>query len=112
MKKFILPTILFISSIAFVQCTPKLSKEIQTTTDNTVEKLAIDTTVAFTNEELLVGKSLMETKCGKCHVLFEPTDFTAQDWEQILKSMIPKARLTGRDAELVKEYIIRNAKKS
>jgi hypothetical protein len=42
----------------------------------------------------------------------KPVDnFTADRWNNILKAMIPKAKLTDAEAEQVTAYVMANAKK-
>lgn len=92
--------------LLFSYCTPYIGKKS--------EKAAVPTepyiAETFADSDFPEGRKLMEVNCIECHVLFEPKDFVAKEWEEILKSMIPKAKLTGRDAALVKHYIISNAK--
>ncbi|HVZ57789.1 MAG TPA: hypothetical protein VG870_14115 [Chitinophagaceae bacterium] len=57
-----------------------------------------------------LGKTVLSTKCTKCHGLKNPGDFTAQRWDGILKSMIPKAKLTDDEAKQVTAYVLANAK--
>lgn len=95
-----------VALMGFAYCTPKIGKDLTKT-----QEYAPTAAATFTDEELETGNQLMRTSCAKCHVLFEPKDFTTTEWEEILKSMLPKARLSGRDAELVKAYIMKNARK-
>lgn len=105
---------LIITSIAiFAYCTPKVGKEItksETTTElKKVESVTVPE-ITRTVEEFEQGKLLMSQKCSKCHVLFDPIDYTLDEWEKILKIMIPKARLSEEDGALVRDYIIAHAK--
>lgn len=97
-KTYVILSLALMSCFAY--CTPKIGA------------VANDTPLkdSYSAEELEKGKVVMTNTCANCHVLFEPQDFTAGEWNEILKSMIPKAKLQGEDAELVKAYIVHNAK--
>ncbi len=57
------------------------------------------------------GKTVYVTKCGGCHALKNPGDYTLDQIYTILKTEIPKARLSSREAEEVTAYLVANAKK-
>ncbi|MEI9913045.1 MAG: cytochrome C [Bacteroidota bacterium] len=64
-----------------------------------------------TPESMAAGKTIFETKCNRCHDLQDPVAYTTERWTSILKSMIPKARLTEEQAQQVTTYVMANAKK-
>ena len=43
--------------------------------------------------DIAVGKIIFTNRCGRCHALPDPLQFTAQRWDSILSIMIPRARL-------------------
>lgn len=104
MKKITVLSILFTSLLAFAYCTPKAGKDLQKSKTPTLDLSK------FTAADLEQGNKIMREKCGSCHVMFEPEDFYARDWHEILKSMLPKSKLYGHDADLVSAYIISNAR--
>ncbi|RZJ33151.1 MAG: c-type cytochrome [Flavobacterium sp.] len=57
-------------------------------------------------ESVAKGKELYNNNCGKCHKLFDTKEFSAQDWEPILKRMQRKARLTDEDMVFVHDYVV------
>jgi mono/diheme cytochrome c family protein len=57
-----------------------------------------------------MGKNVYTTKCGKCHALKNVGSFTYTQWEGILKSMVPKAKLTADEENQVVAYIKSNSK--
>jgi mono/diheme cytochrome c family protein len=57
------------------------------------------------------GKTVYTNNCGKCHGLKPVENYTADRWGNILKSMIPKARLDDTQAQQVTAYVMANAKK-
>ncbi|MGH2552064.1 MAG: hypothetical protein ACRDEB_00010 [Chitinophagaceae bacterium] len=57
------------------------------------------------------GKTVYVTKCGNCHALKNPGDYTEDQLNNILKIEIPKANLDNKEAEQVTAYLLANAKK-
>jgi mono/diheme cytochrome c family protein len=57
------------------------------------------------------GKTVYTTRCNKCHALKTVENYTADRWTNILKSMIPKAKLNETEAQQVTAYVMDNAKK-
>lgn len=57
------------------------------------------------------GKTVYVNRCGRCHGLKNTAKYTQQQWENILKSMITKAKLNDDDAKQVTAYVMANAKK-
>ena len=67
--------------------------------------------VAATNNEATTGKTVYTTRCGRCHGLKPVDKYTATEWENILKVMIPKANLSEHESKDVTAYVMANAKK-
>jgi mono/diheme cytochrome c family protein len=57
------------------------------------------------------GKTIYTNRCGRCHGLKNTENYTQQRWENILKSMIPKAKLNDEEAKQVTAYVMANSKK-
>ena len=57
------------------------------------------------------GQTVYINRCGRCHGLKKTENYTSQQWENILKSMIPKAKLNDDEAKQVTAYVMANAKK-
>src|SRR4051812_16945922 len=57
------------------------------------------------------GKSVYATKCTKCHAAKIVENYTAERWTDILKSMIPKAKLDDTEAAQVTAFVNAGAKK-
>jgi hypothetical protein len=57
------------------------------------------------------GKTLYEQKCGQCHPLFSPKDFTFDKWKQTLVVMRERAQLTNSQYNSIVSYLKANAKK-
>jgi len=56
------------------------------------------------------GEAIFEQRCKRCHALPQAAKFTVAEWDNILISMVPKARL-DKDAEAkLRTYIKAHAK--
>jgi len=64
-----------------------------------------------TGETMSAGHTIYSTRCGRCHYLKAVQDYTSQQWDNILKSMIPKARLNKDEATQLRAYVMQHAKK-
>ena len=56
--------------------------------------------------DIKVGKTSYENNCAKCHKLFEPKEFTKEEWGPILVSMQKKARLDDKEMAPINNYIL------
>ena len=69
-------------------------------------------TANLSKEEMLKkGEDLFNLKCGRCHGLPSPGDFTVADWKPIIAAMAPKAKLNAEETNWVLAYVNENAKK-
>ena len=64
----------------------------------------------FSQDELNTAKSIYENNCAKCHKLKEPSSRTPEEWNNILKKMIPKAKLSYEEGSQVRAYLVANSK--
>jgi nitrate/TMAO reductase-like tetraheme cytochrome c subunit len=55
--------------------------------------------------ELAEGKDLFENNCAKCHKLYNPKDFTAEQWTPILINMQKNADLSDEQRIKVYNYV-------
>ena len=55
--------------------------------------------------ELAEGKDLYENNCAKCHKLYSPKDFTAEQWTPILIDMQKNADLSDEQRIKVYNYV-------
>jgi len=61
--------------------------------------------------DLETGKMIFTNRCGRCHGLPEPAQFSIQRWETILAIMIPRARLNKEQETHITAWLKANAKK-
>ena len=55
--------------------------------------------------ELTEGMYLYENNCAKCHKLYSPNDFNAEEWKTILARMQKQAQLTDLDGQKIYNYV-------
>jgi cytochrome c2 len=60
--------------------------------------------------EAIAGKEVFTAKCGKCHELKNPADYTPKKWISIVNEMAPKAKLDDTEKKNVLAYVQSNAK--
>lgn len=70
-----------------------------------------NSTAASASEDAKLGATVYTTRCGRCHALKPVEKYTVQQWDNILKSMIPKAGLNDAQARQVTAYVQEHAKK-
>jgi len=66
-----------------------------------------DAAVAVSND-IAEGKELYENNCAKCHKLYNPNDYSDQDWLPILERMKKKAKISDLQHDKIYAYIISN----
>ena len=69
------------------------------------------TTATDNNAMIEAGKALYDSRCGTCHGLKKVERFSVTEWEHIMRSMAPKAKLTEAETQQVTAYVNANAKK-
>lgn len=108
--------IFFIFFIILViwSCSKKITPaktEITQQADATTEATrSIDIKPVVSAEVIAAGKTTFEAKCGRCHALKNPGDYTAVQWVQLVGVMAPKALLTDTEKNNVLAYVQSGAK--
>ena len=69
-----------------------------------------NTTINTSSDYVANGKSVFDSKCGRCHGLPEPKEFNKDEWVKIIASMAPKAKLNADETNWVLSYVTVNAK--
>ena len=106
MKKYIYSLCLI--GVIIYSCTTQ--QTTKTATATTTETSTI--TASLSKEEMLKrGEDFYTQRCGRCHDLPEPSNFTVEDWKPIMASMAPKAKLNADETNWVLAYVNANAKK-
>lgn len=94
MKKYILIGVL---SLGLVACTAKKAVVVEEVID-----------MSNFTPELVQGKTIYDAKCGKCHDLPKPSDYSKEKWVPIMNHMAKKAKISDEDRELVYNYVTMN----
>lgn len=55
--------------------------------------------------ELIEGKDLYERRCGTCHELYSPRDYSPAAWPRYVKRYGPRSGLRPSDREKVTAYL-------
>jgi cytochrome c2 len=87
--------------IAVWSCSHKTAPT-QTTTTTTV--------TTTTTGDASAGKDIYIAKCGQCHGLKNPGNYTVTEWGPILDHMAKKAQLDDTEKANVLAYVDANAK--
>ena len=94
-------------------CAPKVVTPTQEVKKDDEVAVSVNTTLAPiadantpSKEMVLVeGKNLFENNCAKCHELYDPSDFNAEQWKPIMLSMQKKAKLQDAEREKIYYYL-------
>jgi hypothetical protein len=61
----------------------------------------------ITLERANEGYTLYKNKCGSCHRLHPPSEYTISKWEKSLIEMYPKAKVTSEEEkQLIRDYVV------
>lgn len=96
MKKIV--AIAIVSTVLVVSCKSKSTASTTVTTSTPAKK-------EISAVNYAMGKDLFESKCGKCHDLPKPTQYSAEKWVGIMKAMAPKAKMDDSQSTLVYDYV-------
>jgi cytochrome c5 len=105
-KLFILASFAVLTYSCSKKATPVASVEKKTETN-----MAVTAPVMDKGAQIADGEKLYTARCGKCHELHKPDEFTVAEWPGILRSMAPKAKLNQSMKDMVMAYVTANAKK-
>lgn len=93
--------------IIFLSCQ---KKTVPVITARTTEPSA-PKTEELSAPDLLAGKLLFTNRCGRCHGLPEPVQYSAKRWETIMAVMAPKAKLSKQEQVHVTAWVKEHAAK-
>jgi|SRR5688572_19272820 len=62
-------------------------------------------TAMVSHDQLLKGRVLYVSKCGSCHTLYKPHQYTEQVWIHNLDEMQERAKMNDVDKLLILEYL-------
>lgn len=109
MKKLVVSLIILLFVI--ISCQKKAVPVITERKNELPGKIETVDPSPATSPDTAVGKTIFTNRCGRCHGLPKPAQYTAQLWEGILSYMIPRARLNDAQGVHVRAYLKVNAAK-
>lgn len=110
MKKTIVIVCACAATLLLTECAKKTSVSHNKTKKQTPEEQLAEVKTKYTAEQIAQGKVTFTTKCGECHELKQPGEFTIKQWNKILPDMIHKARIKDPESGILNAWIITNAK--
>ena len=92
---------------ALFACQRKTIPVITDRKDATFQKpeLVKETIIADT----ATGRQIFMTRCGRCHGVPDPLQYSTKRWETILASMIPRSRINTEQAVHLSAFVNENA---
>jgi mono/diheme cytochrome c family protein len=69
-----------------------------------------NTGTAMASEDRDAGKQIYTAKCGRCHGLKDPANYSSDEWVSLVNKMAPKAQLNDTEKANVLAYVQANAK--
>ncbi|MFM7710631.1 MAG: c-type cytochrome [Ferruginibacter sp.] len=96
-------TVLFSLLIVLAACSKK-------TVPSSTQAQSTDKPASTTVDMAVSGKQVFEAKCGRCHALKSPSEFTSQEWRPIMNRMADKAKLSVEEKTQVLTYVMQGAK--
>jgi mono/diheme cytochrome c family protein len=84
------------------------SKPVPPPINTTYKVPTVEAKQADSASDLAEGKSLYENNCAKCHSLYNPKDFNAEQWKPILLDMQKKAKISDEQREKIYGYLTAN----
>lgn len=86
-------------------------KAIPVITSRTTEPPPPAKSITGIKPDIEIGKTIFTNRCGNCHGLPKPDDFTAKRWDGILSYMLPRARLNSEQSIHITAYLKATAQK-
>ncbi|MCW3123322.1 MAG: hypothetical protein JWQ38_2814 [Flavipsychrobacter sp.] len=116
MKKTIIILYACAASLLLTQCAKKNSigrnstgKKAMTDRSAATNDKAEANTI-LTPEQTAHAHAVFTSKCADCHELKQPGRYTVKKWSKVLPDMSRKAKLSNDDAQLLKTWVMANAK--
>ena len=59
----------------------------------------------LSKRQTLAAKKLYDNKCAKCHRMYEPRDYSDEEWQLWMVKMSKKAKLNLKQEKLLDRYV-------
>ncbi|MFM7017128.1 MAG: hypothetical protein ACKOX3_12465 [Bacteroidota bacterium] len=56
--------------------------------------------------QLMSGRNLYIQRCGSCHNLYLPKDYTSEKWLAIIQQMQVRAKINEEEKSLITQYLL------
>lgn len=99
-------TAMAVLGILMYSCSPKIAPTPPPPPPT--EPVAAVTPAPAASPNTAEGLYLYERNCAKCHRLYKPDEYTAQEWRPILEKMQKMAEITDDDREKIYAYLTAN----
>ena len=66
-----------------------------------------DVTANATLDQLTQGRQLYIDNCSRCHQLYSPDSFSANQWKTIIAAMAPRTPMSSAEVQMVTKYVTR-----
>jgi len=111
MKKLL---VLVIIAVTVISCHKKMTPSATVVTAPpapvVVDSAAVNKMNAMNTTMVAAGQQVFVAKCGKCHGLKDPANYTQERWVGLVNWMAPKAKATDEEKSQVLAYVQHNAK--
>jgi len=61
-------------------------------------------------EKLMIGRTLYINKCGSCHNLHLPEQYTQKQWQKVMPAMQKKAKITDEESKQIADFLLTRSK--
>jgi mono/diheme cytochrome c family protein len=95
-----------IVALLIYSCAAKSSvRVVEAKKEELSKEPVVESKYVVMTEALAEGKTLFENNCAKCHGLYNPKDFSAEQWKLILIRMQSQAHLEDAQIATISDYI-------
>jgi hypothetical protein len=103
---FILSLLIFTVFSCAKKTVPAATTENKTVSETKApDEIKTATTTLTESSTAIAGHETFNAKCGRCHGLKNPSDYTVEQWKPILDKMAPRARLDSTEKANVFAYV-------
>lgn len=66
--------------------------------------------IGVSTDSLMLGRTLYTNRCGSCHNLHLPEQYTRTHWEKEILDMKRKAKISDEEAKLITKFVLAHCK--
>jgi len=91
---------LLLSQVLVVAC----SSALYMPTSGDADRAGVST------DRLMIGRTLYINKCGSCHNLHLPEQYTQKQWLKAMPEMQKKAKITDEESKQITDFLLARSK--